>query len=161
MPWSQSGRMQCEENGKRKHRTTEFDLLVQVRVIDPDAACQRKSQKWLGQWWEDWCVLTRGILCPPSPHARSNNNLPRASSTTETPTIPTKSPYTRPLFASCITRFTFDRWPSGGGWKMWWASKGGLDHEDWIRLSFVLHRPSRPRSAYDLNQIKRGWKVYF
>jgi hypothetical protein len=29
------------------------------------------------------------------------------------------------------------------------ASTGGLDHGDGIWLSFALHRPHRPRSAYD------------
>jgi hypothetical protein len=29
------------------------------------------------------------------------------------------------------------------------ASIGGSDHEDGIWISFVLHRPYRPRSAYD------------
>jgi hypothetical protein len=32
------------------------------------------------------------------------------------------------------------------------GSKGGLDHEDWIRISCVPHRPSRPRSG--MNSIK-------
>jgi hypothetical protein len=29
------------------------------------------------------------------------------------------------------------------------ASKGGLDHEDGIRFFYVLHRPFRPRSAFE------------
>jgi hypothetical protein len=29
----------------------------------------------------------------------------------------------------------------------WGASKGGLDHEDMIRISYVPNRPSRPRSG--------------
>jgi hypothetical protein len=32
------------------------------------------------------------------------------------------------------------------------ASKGGLDHEDWTRISYVPHRPSRPP-----NQIAREY----
>jgi hypothetical protein len=31
----------------------------------------------------------------------------------------------------------------------WGASKGGLDHEDGIRFFYVLHRPFRPRSAFE------------
>jgi hypothetical protein len=33
----------------------------------------------------------------------------------------------------------------------WGSSKGGLDHEDRIRISYVLHRPSRPRSVKKLH----------
>jgi hypothetical protein len=31
----------------------------------------------------------------------------------------------------------------------WGASKGGLDNEDRIRISYVPHRPSRPPIGYE------------
>jgi hypothetical protein len=37
---------------------------------------------------------------------------------------------------------------------IWGASKGGLVHEDRICVFFVLHRPFRSRSAFELKQNK-------
>jgi hypothetical protein len=43
------------------------------------------------------------------------------------------------------------RWNEFGNWGLGdqGASLGGLDHEDGIWISYVLHGPYRPRSAYD------------
>jgi hypothetical protein len=49
------------------------------------------------------------------------------------------------LFLSFVRR--------SGNSRAWEASKGGLDHEHWTRLSFGLHRSSGPQGAYDSNQI--------
>jgi hypothetical protein len=65
------------------------------------------------------------------------------------------------FFLSCFVFVSFIWGVEWGEGEPWGASKGDLDHEDRIRISYVPHRPSRPPIGHDLKQNKTIYRSPF